>query len=56
MVLVPEEVVFAQGQELLTDSRLVAKAFGKAHKHVLRDIDELLAKKPGFACAHFWAT
>lgn len=49
------DLVFAQGNDLLTDSRTVAKAFGKAHKNVLRDIDELLKKSPEFTSAHFWA-
>lgn len=46
MVLVPEEVVFAQGQELKTDSLKVAKVFGKLHKNVIRDIRNIINQLP----------
>ena len=36
-----EQWVFAQGDILKTDSRIVAKAFGKRHDNVMRDIREL---------------
>ena len=50
-----EALIVAQGNELKTDSRKVAAAFGRQHKNVLRSIDEFLQKKPEFASAHFWA-
>lgn len=53
--VVASEAIFAKGNDLLTDSHFVAKAFGRTHKNVLRDIDDLLAKKPEFASAQFCA-
>lgn len=53
--VVASEAIFAKGNDLLTDSHFVAKAFGKSHRHILRDIDELILKRPEFACAQFWA-
>lgn len=55
MNLPAEPLIFAQGSELKTDSHSVAKTFGKAHKNILRSIDELLKQCPEFASAHFWA-
>ena len=49
-----EALIIAQGNELKTDSRKVAAAFGKRQAHVLRSIDEILSKSPEFASAHFW--
>lgn len=40
-ILPVEQWVFAQGDILKTDSRIVAKAFGKRHDNVMRDIREL---------------
>jgi Rha family phage regulatory protein len=36
-----KELVFAQGGKTLTSSRLIAEYFGKEHKNVLRDIENL---------------
>lgn len=46
MVVVPEEVVIAHGQELKTDSLKVAKAFDKHHYHVVRDIENIITQIP----------
>lgn len=54
-IKLPENLVFAQNNILLTDSQAVAKTFSKQHKQVLRDIDAIFNKVPEFACAHFWA-
>jgi phage regulatory protein, rha family len=48
-----EQWVFAQGDTLKTDSRIVAKVFEKNHKEVLRDIRELRGKDTGFAERNF---
>lgn len=45
--------VFAQGDDLKTDSRIVAKVFGKKHYHVLRDIRQLIEEQPDFAKSNF---
>jgi Rha family phage regulatory protein len=37
----PGQLVTVQGDHLVTDSRIVAKYFGKAHKNVLRIIDDM---------------
>jgi Rha family phage regulatory protein len=39
-------VVYNKDQETLTTSLAVAKAYGKAHKHVIRDIDRILDPGP----------
>lgn len=41
LLLNPAALVFADGENLKTDSRKVAKAFGKRHDSVLRAIDNL---------------
>lgn len=41
LLLNPEALVFSEGENLKTDSRKVAKAFGKRHDSVLRAIDNL---------------
>ena len=41
LTILPQNIVFAKEQELLTDSMTVARIFNKAHKHVLARIDEL---------------
>lgn len=37
----PAQLVTLDGDHLVTDSRIVAKVFGKQHKNVLRAIDEM---------------
>lgn len=37
----PSQLVKLEGDHLVTDSRIVAKAFGKQHKNILRAIDEM---------------
>ncbi|NIZ41527.1 Rha family transcriptional regulator (plasmid) [Entomospira entomophila] len=39
-----EVTVWQEGDKALTSSRNVAEVFGKEHKNVLRDIDELMAQ------------
>ncbi|MCG2586486.1 Rha family transcriptional regulator [Massilia sp. TS11] len=39
------QLVVAMGGRLVTDSRTVARAFGKLHKNVLRTIDDMLASE-----------
>lgn len=39
-------VVFAKGGRPMTNSRDVARFVGKAHRHVLRDIDRIIAHSP----------
>lgn len=36
--------IFAQGEELKTNSLKIAEAFGKMHKHVLRDIERTISQ------------
>jgi Rha family phage regulatory protein len=40
----PESFIFAQGEELKTTSLKIAEAFGKLHKHVLRDIEQIISQ------------
>ncbi|MBT9097440.1 Rha family transcriptional regulator [Methylovulum psychrotolerans] len=40
----PEQFVFAHGQELVTTSLKVAERFGKRHDNVIRDIDKVLTQ------------
>ncbi|SUO95266.1 Rha family transcriptional regulator [Suttonella ornithocola] len=47
------EWVFSQGDDLKTDSRIVAKVFKKEHKNVLRDIRELIGRDSEFARLNF---
>lgn len=37
------DLVFISDKEVMTDSLLVAKAFGKRHDHVIRDIEKIIA-------------
>jgi Rha family phage regulatory protein len=39
----PSQLVTLDGDHLVTDSRIVAKVFGKQHKNILRAIDEMRA-------------
>lgn len=39
-----KDLVFIQNDQVLTDSRVVAAKFGKEHKNVIRDIENLLDK------------
>ena len=41
-----EVLVTTKGNELKTDSRKVAMAFGKRHTHVIRDIRKIMAQVP----------
>lgn len=47
------EFIYAKGNDLKTDSRKVAIAFDKEHKHVMRDIRELFKEEPEFAKSNF---
>lgn len=44
-------VVFNKDKETLTTSLAVAKAYGKQHKHVLRDIERILEPSPNLGSA-----
>src|SRR6476660_1771666 len=37
----PSQLVTVEGDHLVTDSRIVAKVFGKQHKNILRAIEEM---------------
>lgn len=41
-----EALVISKGNELKTDSRKVAMAFGKRHAHVIRDIRKIIEQLP----------
>ncbi len=43
-----EALIVAQGNELKTDSRKVAAAFGKQHAHVMRDIRKIITQTPDY--------
>lgn len=45
-------LVFIKGKEVVTDSRTVAKVFGKSHDKVLRDVRELECSEE-FSLANF---
>lgn len=42
------DLVFINEKEVMTDSLIVAEAFGKAHSKVLRDIRDLVSEIEGF--------
>lgn len=50
--ILPAESVLLEGDRVVTDSRMVAKAFRKAHADVLRSIDRLDCSE-GFAKRNF---
>lgn len=52
MNLTAAELVTLTGHGLVTDSRRVARAFGKQHKNVLRIIEEMRASKEPEIAAH----
>ncbi|XDZ50202.1 Rha family transcriptional regulator [Neisseriaceae bacterium CLB008] len=52
LLLNPAALVFADGENLKTDSRKVAKAFGKRHDNVIRAIEKLECTQ-GFAVLNF---
>lgn len=43
-----EKFVFTRGDQVVTTSNFVAEAFGKPHKNVLRDIDDILTQVVDF--------
>ncbi len=53
LVFKPADLVFTEGRELKTDSRMVAKAFGKSHRHVLKTIENLECSLE-FTKLNFW--
>lgn len=55
-ILNSKDVVFANGNQLKTDSRIVARSFERRHADVLRKIDVILKDLPNdFASTHFYA-
>jgi len=49
IALSPEQFIFAEDYELKTTSLKIAEAFGKLHKHVLRDIEKIIAQTADLA-------
>lgn len=50
LIPMDENGMFANDKDTaMVDSRFVAEAFEKTHKHVLRDIDRILAEDSGFS-------
>ncbi len=39
-----EEIVIQRGEETVTSSMIIAESFEKNHRHVIRDIEELMSK------------
>ena len=51
-----QPVVFAKDGDVFATSRDVAAFFGKDHRHVLRDIDKLIAAEPRLGVSSFGQT
>jgi len=54
IALSPEQFIFAQDNELKTNSLKISEAFGKTHAHVLRDIEKVISQvSDSFGKANF---
>lgn len=48
IALSPEQLIYAQGAEIKTNSLKIAEAFGKRHSDVLRDIEKIITQVSDF--------